>query len=140
MKNSKFIVKTKTKSYPIYFGSNILNTIGKLIKKNLPNVNKICIISDKKLPKLLLKRLIKSLKKYDLKIYKLPVSEKTKNLQVVNKIVEQLLIKLLTKLFFFDNSLEISCSVDKAINVAPKIVSGLVVKTFILSDLFFLSI
>ena len=37
------------------------------MKKNLPDVKKICIISDNKLPKLLLKKLIKSLKKYDLK-------------------------------------------------------------------------
>ena len=91
MKNTKFIVKTKSKSYPIYFGSNILNAAGKLIRKNLPDVNKICIVSDNKLPKLLLKRLIKSLKKYDLRIYKLSVNEKTKSLKVANKIIEQLL-------------------------------------------------
>ena len=91
MKNTKFIVKTKSKSYPIYFGNNILNATGKLIRKNLPDVNKICIISDNKLPKLLLKRLTKSLKKYDLTIYKLSVSEKTKSLKIANKIIEQLL-------------------------------------------------
>ena len=55
MKNTKLIVKTKSKTYPIYFGNNILNKAGWLIKKNLPNVKKICIISDNKLPKLLLK-------------------------------------------------------------------------------------
>ena len=62
MKNTKIIVKTKSKSYPIYFGDGILNTTGKLIKKNLPNVKKICIISDKNLPFVLLKKLSKSLK------------------------------------------------------------------------------
>jgi len=91
MKNSKITVKTKSKSYPIYFGNNILNTTGKLIKKNLPGVKKICIISDNKLPKLLLQKLIKSLKKYELKIYKLSASERTKSLKVANKIIEQLL-------------------------------------------------
>ena len=55
MKSSKLIVKTKSKSYPIYFGSNILNKTGKLIKTRLPDVKKICIISDNKLPKILLK-------------------------------------------------------------------------------------
>ena len=40
MKNSKLIIKTKSKNYPIYFGNNILNTTGRLIKKNLPNVKK----------------------------------------------------------------------------------------------------
>ena len=38
MKNIKFIVKTKSKSYPIYFGNGILNTTGSLIKKNLADV------------------------------------------------------------------------------------------------------
>ena len=91
MKNNKLIVKTKSKNYSIYFGNNILNTTGKLIKKKLPNVKKICVISDNKLPKILLKKLIKSLKRYDLKIYKLPANEKTKSLKVANKIIEKLL-------------------------------------------------
>ena len=55
MKNNKLIVKTKSKTYPIYFGSNILNTTGRLIKKELPNTKKICVISDNKIPKLLFK-------------------------------------------------------------------------------------
>ena len=58
MKKSKLIVKTKSKSYPIYFGKNILNRTGKLIKKNLPNVKKICVICDNKLPKYLVKNYI----------------------------------------------------------------------------------
>ena len=91
MKKTKFIVKTKTKSYPIYFGNNIINSTGRLIKKNIPGVKKLCIISDNKLPKALLKKLIKSVKSYDLKIYKLSINEKSKNLNVVNKIIEQLL-------------------------------------------------
>ena len=91
MKNIKFNVKTKNKSYPIYFGNDILNTTGRLIKKNLVGVKKICIITDKKLPKLLLKKLIKSLRKYDLRIFKLTTSEKTKSIKVVNKIIEKLL-------------------------------------------------
>ena len=91
MKSIKFIVKTKSKSYPIYFGNGILNTTGSLIKKNLAGVNKICIISDNKLPELLLKKLIISLKKYDLRIFKLTANEKTKNIKVVNKIIEKLL-------------------------------------------------
>ena len=55
MKNTKLIVKTKSKSYPIYFGNDILKITGRLIKKSLPGVKKICIISDNKLPKILLK-------------------------------------------------------------------------------------
>ena len=33
MKNIKIIVKTKSKSYPIYLGDGIVNTTGSLIKK-----------------------------------------------------------------------------------------------------------
>jgi len=91
MQNNKIIIKTKSKTYPIYFGYGITNTIGNLIKKNLPDVKKICIISDKNLPPVLLKRLNKYLKKYSLRNYKLSVSEKIKNFKVVNKITEDLL-------------------------------------------------
>ena len=91
MKNTKLIINTKSKSYPIYFGNSILNSVGSLIKKKLPGVKKICIISDNKLPKILLINLIKSLKKYDVKIYKLSVNEKNKSFIVANKIIEQLL-------------------------------------------------
>ena len=91
MKITKFIVKTNSKSYPIYFGSKILYTTGGLIRKNLPGVKKICIIADNKLPKVLLKKLIKSLKKYELRVNKLTANEKTKRLDVAYKIIEQLL-------------------------------------------------
>ena len=91
MNSTKLIIKTKSKSYPIYFGSDILKKTAKLIKENLPNVKKICIISDNKLPKLIIKNLIKSLTKYELKVYKLSAIEKTKSLKIANKIIEQLL-------------------------------------------------
>ena len=91
MLGNKLIVKTKSKSYPIYFGNNILNLTGNLLKKNLPDVKKICIISDNNLPKILLKKLIKSLKKYEIKIFKLSATENIKNLNIANKIIEKLL-------------------------------------------------
>ena len=61
MNNTKLIVKTKSKSYPIYFGNNILKKTERLIRKNLPNVKKVCIISDNKLPKLIIKNLTKQM-------------------------------------------------------------------------------
>ena len=91
MKIIKLNVKTKTKNYPIYFGNNILNKTGKLVKKKLPGVKKICIISDNKIPKKLLMQLLKSLKNYDIKLFKLTANEKNKSLSVANKIIEQLL-------------------------------------------------
>jgi len=91
MNHKKIIVQTKSKNYPIFFGNNILRFTGKLIRKNLPDVKKICIISDKRLPNKLHKKLIWSLKNYDLKICKLLSGEKTKNLSVANRIIEKLL-------------------------------------------------
>ena len=91
MKNTKIIVKTKSKSYPIYFGNGIINTAGKLFNKNLPNVKKICILSDKNIPLIYLKKLKKALKKYKIKIYRLPVTEKLKNFKMANKLIEDLL-------------------------------------------------
>ena len=57
MKNTKIIVRAKSKLYPIYFGDKIINRTGKLIQKNLPNVKKICIISDKNIPLAFVKKL-----------------------------------------------------------------------------------
>ena len=91
MKNTKIIVKTKSKSYPVYFGDGILNTTGTLINKNLPNVKKICIIFDKNLPLVLIKKLSKSLRKYNPKFYQLPAREKTKSFKVAEKIIDFLL-------------------------------------------------
>ena len=78
MKNTKIVVKTKSKSYPIYFGNGIISKTDKLIKSNLPNVKKVCIVSDKNIPLVLLKKLNRSLKKYNPITYRLTVSEKIK--------------------------------------------------------------
>ena len=91
MKQNKIIIKTRSKTYPIYFGDNILNLTGKLIKKNLPSVKKICIISDKNLPSNKLKIITKSLNKYKIKIYKFSVNENLKNFKTSCEISENLL-------------------------------------------------
>ena len=91
MKNTKLTVHTKNKSYPIYFGKENLSKIGKLVGENLPGVKKVCIISDKKLPTTILKKIYRSLKKYNLIIYKMATSEKIKNLNNANNIIENLL-------------------------------------------------
>ena len=93
MRTIKLNVKTKTKNYPIYFGDNILNSTGKLIKKNLPHVKKISIICDNKLPKNLSTKLVRSLKSYEVSLFKLSANEKNKSLTVANKIIQKLLKK-----------------------------------------------
>ena len=84
-------VGPRTYTISRYFGNNIISSTGPLIKKNLPNVKKICIIADKKLPLVLLKKLNKSLKKYSTKIYRLTAIEKTKSSKIAFQIIENLL-------------------------------------------------
>jgi len=91
MKSNKLVIKTKSKNYPIYFGNNIINQTGRFIRTNLPDSKKICIICDNKINKNNLRKIIKSLKKYKVKIYRLKANEKTKSLKVANRIIEQLL-------------------------------------------------
>ena len=64
MNNNKITINTKSKSYPIFFGNGILSRTGKIIKKKLPAAKKVAIIYDKNVPKIFLKKLNKSLKKY----------------------------------------------------------------------------
>jgi len=91
MKNNKIIVKTKTKNYPIYFGNKVLNSLGKIINKEIPKVRKISIVVDKNIPLKLLKKITLSLKKYKLKIYKMSSGEKTKSFKVAYWLTENLL-------------------------------------------------
>ena len=91
MSSNKIIVKTKSKLYPIYIGDKIINKTGNLIKKKLPNVRKICILIDRNVPSQQLNKLINSLKKYNLKTYRLTVNEKTKSFKFANKLIENLL-------------------------------------------------
>ena len=91
MKNNKIIVKKKTKNYPIYFGNKVLNSLGKIINKEIPNVRKVSIISDKNIPTKLLRKINLSLKKYKPKIYKMPSGEKTKSFKVAYWLIENLL-------------------------------------------------
>ena len=91
MKSTKIVVKTPSKSYPIYFGDKIINLTGSIIQKNLPGVKKICIIVDRNIPSKILKELNLSLKKYKIKIYKLASFEKTKEFNTANKMVESLI-------------------------------------------------
>ena len=93
MKKNKIFVKTKSKTYPIYFGSEILDSTGALIKKNLPGVKKICIVTDINLPAEIIRRLKNSLKNYTLIICKFKSIEQTKSFYVANKIIEELLRK-----------------------------------------------
>ena len=51
MKKIKLIIKTKSKNYPIFIGSNIINSIASILKLNNFSFEKCLIIYDSKVPK-----------------------------------------------------------------------------------------
>ena len=69
MKPVKLIIKTKTDSYPIIIGSNIIKNLPRLIKSNLVKCDKCLLLIDKNIPNQLISKIKKSLKKYKIIIY-----------------------------------------------------------------------
>ena len=51
MKENKIIVNTKSKTYPILIGSNLLYKISNILKKNNLFFPKCLIVTDSKIPK-----------------------------------------------------------------------------------------
>jgi len=91
MTSNKVSVSTFVRQCPIYTGNNILNSVAGIIKNKLPNVKKIAIITDQKLPRHLISKLKLSLEKYDLKIYKLNSKDKIKNIKIAVSLIEDLI-------------------------------------------------
>tara|TARA_Y100000741_G_C18245503_1_gene555398 strand:+ start:686 stop:1792 length:1107 start_codon:yes stop_codon:yes gene_type:complete len=91
MKNTKLIVKTKSDTYPIVIGSNLINYLPKLLKKNSLECNKYLLVIDKNIPKKIYLKIIKQLKKRKVYKYFFTANEKNKNQNNVNKILNILL-------------------------------------------------
>ena len=51
MRKTKLIIKTKSKKYPIIFGSNIVKEIRNLLKSNNISFEKCLIITDTNVPR-----------------------------------------------------------------------------------------
>ena len=62
MKPIKLIVKTKSDSYPILIGSNIIKDLASHLRKNSINFNKCLLIIDKNVPKKMISKITRSLK------------------------------------------------------------------------------
>ena len=88
--STKLLIKTKSKNYPIFIGKNILKKIKNIFKSNNINFNKCLIVVDKKVPKKNLIILKKNIKCKEIIIYLLNSSEKNKNQNTINKILEKL--------------------------------------------------
>ena len=90
MRQSKLLIKTKNKNYSIFVGKNITNNISKILKEEKIKFNKCLIIVDKKVPKSSIYKIIKKIKCKFKKIIFFNSSEKNKNINSVNKILDLL--------------------------------------------------
>ena len=93
MKESRIIVKTKNKNYPIIIGENVLGKTGNLINTQIPNCKKIALIIDSRVPKKILVQVKNSIKNFNSLYIKLNTNEKIKNFGTVSKLINKLLKK-----------------------------------------------
>ena len=93
MKPIKLKIKTKTQTYPIIIGSNLMGNISKIIENNSIKFQRTLIIVDKKISKKIVLKIKKSLNKKNFYIYYFKANEVNKNIQNVNKILDILLKK-----------------------------------------------
>ena len=90
MKTSKLLIKTKEKKYSIFVGKNVINSLPKIFKNENIVFNKCLLVTDKKVPKVMILKIKKKIKCNKLKIKIFNSSEKNKNYENVNKILNVL--------------------------------------------------
>jgi 3-dehydroquinate synthase len=93
MKMKKLIINTKTQKYPLIIGTNLSSYISTLINKNSIKFKKCLLVIDKKVPKIMINRIKKSLKKKKIFIHLIQANEKNKNQENTNLILKILLNK-----------------------------------------------
>ena len=93
MKTIRLNVNTKTENYSIIIGSNISKDMSFYLNTNSIFSEKCLLIIDKKVPKKMISKINKSLKKKKIFKYYFDANEKNKNLNNVSKILKILLNK-----------------------------------------------
>jgi len=93
MKQTKLNIITKTEKYPIIIGSNLTSSVSKIFKSNSINFEKCLIVADKSVPKKFISNIKISLKNKKINVLFFNASEKNKNINSVNKILDFLLNK-----------------------------------------------
>jgi len=93
MSISEIKIKNTNASYSIFIGKNILSILPSKIIKICPNAEKIALVVDKKIPNEYVNNIKKSLRKYNVFVFKYSASEKFKSFKEVNKLVEKCLVK-----------------------------------------------
>ncbi len=93
MKLIKLIVKTNSEKYPIIIGRNLISNLSQIFKKNSINIKRCFLVLDKNVPNRYVKKISKSLKRFEVYKFIYNASEKNKNQKNVNKILNLLLKK-----------------------------------------------
>ena len=91
MKPIKLKVNTQTQKYPIIIGSNLVSNLDNIAKNNSVNFKKCLLVIDQNISKKIISKIKKSLYKKKLSVYFLKASEKNKNQNNVDKILDTLL-------------------------------------------------
>jgi len=91
MRPIKLNVKTRMHNYPIIIGSDLISNLASIFKKNSIKFNKCLLIIDKNVPKKMINKIKKSLKKKKISVIFFTASESNKNFKNANKIIQFLL-------------------------------------------------
>jgi len=91
MKPIQLKVQTKSHTYPIIIGSNLIPQISKILKKNSLTFKKCLLVVDKNISKKIIFKIKKSLKIKNTHLFNFNTSEKNKNQNSVNNILSILL-------------------------------------------------
>ncbi len=86
----RLFVKTKDKTYPIYFGENNCFKIKRILFQNNINAKKLIVIYDRNIPKKIINRFKNKLTGNKSIFLRLNFNEKVKNLNTVKKILDVL--------------------------------------------------
>ena len=91
MKPIKLIIKTKSEIYPIIIGKNLVKNLSKILSENSINFNKCLLVIDTKISRRTISKITNSLKRKKVFKYYYEATERNKNQNKVNQILEILL-------------------------------------------------
>ena len=93
MKPIKLIIKTKSETYPIIIGSNLIKDLPKFLGKFSINFDRCLLVIDKKVPYKMISKVTRSLSKKTFFKFFINANEKNKSQLIINKILQTLLNK-----------------------------------------------
>ena len=126
MKTIKLKIKTKTQEYPIIIGSYLTSNISKILRDNSIKFKKTLIVVDKNISKNIVQKIKKSLKNKNIFITFFNASEKNKNQNNVNKILDILLnqnqVDMKREFRTLDSNLRLFRSKSEYLAIIPRFV------------------